>query len=240
MIERCWAVVPAAGIGRRMEAEIPKQYLEIAGCTVLEHTLRALLCCDALARIVVVVAPHDTIWPTLGLNDPRLEVSEGGEQRSHSVLNGLRALGSLAGTEDWVLVHDAARPCVTPRDVQRLIDTVGSAGDVSGGLLGTPVGDTLKRVDVDGRVDMTVPRDGLWRALTPQMFRLGALRDALEAASREGKVPTDECQAMEWRGASPPVMVEGASTNLKITLPNDLEIAAQLLRTSTREGIDEQ
>ncbi len=230
MTSQFWAVVPAAGIGRRMEAAVPKQYLEVAGRTVLEHTLSALLDCDRLSRIIVVVAPEDPYWPALGFTHSRIDVGVGGVERCHSVLNGLRALPPDASPEDWVLVHDAARPCVSPEDIERLIARVIGVGGASGGLLGTPIGDTLKRVDHDGFVKDTVPRDGLWRALTPQMFRLKPLRDALDAACSAGKVPTDECQAMEWQGVPPPVMVEGASTNVKVTRGVDLRVVAQYLR----------
>lgn len=224
MTARNWVVVPAAGIGQRMGTRVPKQYLEVAGRRVIEHTLQALMACEGIAQIVVVVAADDRYWPKVRISDPEIvRTVEGGAERCHSVLNGLRALPQGASEDDWVLVHDAVRPCVEAGDIERLIERVTEAVPrVSGGLLGTPIGDTLKRVSAMGGVEGTVSRDGVWRALTPQMFKLGELRAALEQAWRDGQLPTDECQAMEFIGAATPLMVPGASTNIKVTDPGDL------------------
>jgi len=225
-----WAVVPAAGVGRRMGAQRPKQYLEVAGKQVIEHTLDGLRAHPRIAAVVVVVAAGDPWWERVAVPaGKRTITAPGGPERCHSVRNGLEVLAGMAADDDWVLVHDAARPCLAASDVDALIGAVGEAD--CGGLLGVPVGDTLKRVAEDGTVRATVPRDGLWRALTPQMFRLRPLRQALERCVAEGVVPTDECEAMERfagaSGAGRPRMVEGAPTNIKVTRAGDLALVEQ-------------
>ena len=225
---RCWAVVPAAGIGRRMATAVPKQYLRIGGMTVLERTLSVLADEPRIAGIMVAVLAEDPWWP--GLEPPSacpVETVTGGAERADSVLNALRALKSRgADDRDWVLVHDAARPCLRADDLGHLIDTL--ADDAIGGLLGVPVADTLKRVGPEGGVEATVDRDGLWRALTPQMFRLGALTTAIESARASGVSVTDEARAMEWAGHRPRI-VEGSAGNLKITTAEDLALARRQL-----------
>jgi 2-C-methyl-D-erythritol 4-phosphate cytidylyltransferase len=230
---RYWAIVPAAGSGRRMGAARPKQYLRLGDRTVLEHTLDTLLAVEALAGVVLVVAPDDGDWAALR---PRyagqaLDVVSGGAERCHSVLNGLDALDGKAAAGDWVLVHDAARPCVRRDDIRTLMTGVGADSD--GGLLGVPVADTMKRVAADGRVATTVDRGGLWHALTPQMFRLEPLRAALRQAIATHSLVTDEASAMELAGYRP-LMVQGHRDNIKITLPADLELAAFYLQAGTR------
>ncbi len=225
-----WAIVPAAGSGTRMGAALPKQYLRLGDCTVLEHTLDTLLAIEAITGVVLVVAPDDSAWTEL---QPRyanqsLDVVHGGAERCHSVLNGLDALAGKAAATDWVLVHDAARPCVRRDDIQALL--AGVAEDSDGGLLGVPVADTMKRVGADGRVAATVDRGGLWHALTPQMFRLEPLRASLRQAIVTHSMVTDEASAMELAGYRPR-MVQGHRDNIKITLPADLELAAFYLRT---------
>ncbi len=224
-----WAVVPAAGAGRRMGAELPKQYLLLGAKTVLEHTLDALLACDILSGIVVVVAEHDARWAALGQryrHRPLVSVT-GGAERSHSVLNGLEQLAAQARPHDHVLVHDAARPCLHADDVARLIETVGD--DDNGGLLGVPVTDTMKRVTGELRIVQTVQRMGLWHALTPQLFRIDLLHAALADAIGARATVTDEASAMERAGYTPR-MVQGRRDNIKITLPADLELAAFYLQ----------
>jgi 2-C-methyl-D-erythritol 4-phosphate cytidylyltransferase len=224
-----WAVVPAAGAGTRMGAELPKQYLPLAGKTVIEHTLDALLSCAALSGIVVVVAADDARWPGVAANyrDQPLTAVTGGVERCHSVLNGLEHLAQQAQPDDWVLVHDAARPCLRPADVTTLIETL--AGDAHGGLLGVPVADTMKRVNAQQQVTATVERNGLWHALTPQMFRIAQLRAALQDAIDSNVLVTDEATAMERVGHAPR-MVQGHRDNIKITLPADLPLAAFYLQ----------
>ena len=220
------ALVPAAGAGSRMQSDCPKQYLPLHGEPLIAHTLRALARESRIAMIVVVVPPEDANWETYDWSEwqGRLRVLRcGGETRAQSVLNGLEALSVDTADETWVLVHDAARPCL-PRDaLARLIDAV--QHDASGGLLAVPVADTLKRADVDGRVATTEPRAGLWQAQTPQMFRYGLLKRALLAA---GAAITDEASAIEKLGLSP-LLVEADSRNLKITRPRDLQLASLIL-----------
>lgn len=228
-IDKLWAVVPAAGAGRRMSTNIPKQYLRLGEKTVLEHTLDTLLACPQLAGVVVVLSADDGYWP--GLRDryfnARLEVVTGGAERCHSVLNGLVHLAGRANADDWVLVHDAARPCVQLSDIEKLIETLAATTD--GGLLGVPVADTMKQVDGNDRVTATVARDGLWHAYTPQMFRLGRLQTALQYAIDNDLLVTDEASAMELAGYLPR-MVQGQRDNIKITVPSDLELAAFYLQ----------
>ena len=230
---RYWAIVPAAGSGRRMGAALPKQYLQLGDRTVLEHTLDILLAVEMLAGVVLVVAQDDSDWAAIQPDyaERSLDVVSGGVERCHSVLNGLDALAGKAAARDWVLVHDAARPCVRPDDIQALMAGVGADSD--GGLLGVPVADTMKRVAADGRVSATIDRAGLWHALTPQMFRLEQLRAALRQAISAHSLVTDEASAMELAGYRP-LMVQGHRDNIKIMLPADLALAAFYLQAGTR------
>jgi 2-C-methyl-D-erythritol 4-phosphate cytidylyltransferase len=224
---RLWAVVPAAGVGRRMQADLPKQYLKLGGRTVLEHSLAALAGIENLAGIAVAVAGGDPYWPGLQCEfHCPLIVAPGGAERADSVLNALQVLRERAADGDWVLVHDAARPCVRREDLRRLIDAL--RDDPVGGLLAVPVRDTMKRADDDGRCAATVDRGRLWHALTPQMFRLGALRQALIAAHTDGVSVTDDASAMEHAGLQP-LLVEGHADNIKITRPEDLALAGFFL-----------
>ena len=224
---RCWAVVPAAGVGSRMGDGLPKQYLQLAGCTVLEHSLRALLNCQRLAAVVVALHPQDDRAARLPvLSDPRVQRVSGGAERSDSVQAGLTALGARAAPDDWVLVHDAARPCLLGQDIALLIDRVTATG--TGGLLAEAIVDTVKQAGADALVERTLDRSRLWRAQTPQMFRLGQLRQALERADREGLAITDEASAMELAGY-PVQLVPGPARNLKVTRPADLRLAAWYL-----------
>jgi len=228
----CWAVLPAAGIGSRMGGELPKQYLEVAGATLLEHSLRALLACQHITAVVVALHPEDTRAGDLrALDDRRVQQVVGGEQRSDSVLAGLEALTSRAAPDDWVLIHDAARPCLQVEDCSRLITRVIDSG--TGGILAEPVVDTVKMAGPDGLVARTLDRSGLWRAQTPQMFRLGELRRALTAARQCGQAVTDEASAMEMAGY-PVQLVAGSPHNLKVTVPGDLPLAAWYLQAQAR------
>ncbi|MBU3057739.1 2-C-methyl-D-erythritol 4-phosphate cytidylyltransferase [Pseudomonas indica] len=221
-----WAVVPAAGIGSRMRADRPKQYLQLAGRTILEHSLHCLLDHPGLQGLVVSLATDDPYWPDLACSkDSRIQRAAGGRERADSVLNALLRLEALgAAANDWVLVHDAARPNLARSDLDRLLDEL--ADDPVGGLLAVPARDTLKRVGADDRVVETVDRSLIWQAYTPQMFRLGPLRAALAGALAAGATVTDEASAMEWAGQSPR-LVEGRSDNLKVTRPEDLQWLAQ-------------
>ena len=175
--------------------------------------------------VVVVLASDDPCWTAVA--PPTVVVAAGGQERSHSVRNGLAALAGRARDDDWVLVHDAARPCLSREDLDRLLAEL--ATHPVGGLLATPAADTLKRADASRDVQQTVERASLWRALTPQMFRVGRLCEALDRAHAAGRVPTDEAQAIEWLG-DVPRLVAGAATNLKLTSAADLAIAAALLK----------
>ena len=228
-----WALIPAAGVGSRMGADIPKQYLTLGGKTVLEHTLAAVAQQDAIAGIVLVTAADDERAHALAAlpQSPPLYFAPGGSERCHSVLNGLRELSRHGDDQDWVLVHDAARPCLRRTDLDKLITEL--QDDPVGGLLAVPVRDTMKRADATGRVAATEERAGLWHALTPQMFRLGALRSALEAVLAQGLAVTDEASAME-RAGQKPRLVEGHGDNIKITRPEDLALAELYLRQQER------
>lgn len=222
---RHFAIVPAAGSGARFGAALPKQYLPLAGRPLIFHALRALLDEARIDRVVVVLAPDDAHWSQYDWRalGGRLEIVRvGGATRAESVLAGLRALETAAAPDDWVLVHDAARPCLTQAMLADLID--GLADDPVGGLLAVPVADTLKREDTDGRAAQTVPRDGLWQAQTPQMFRHGVLLAALQAAT----AVTDEAGAIEARGLRPR-LIRGDATNLKVTYPADLPLAEMIM-----------
>jgi 2-C-methyl-D-erythritol 4-phosphate cytidylyltransferase len=208
-----------------MAGTLPKQYLPLAGRTVLEWSLAPFLARSEFHSIVVALAPDDVRWSSLPLaHDKRILTVTGGTERVDSVRAGLAAIAEHAHAQDWVLVHDAARPCLTRGDLAQLL--VALADDSVGGLLATPVPDTLKRAGADGRVDVTVSRAQLWRALTPQMFRYGVLRQALEQGG--GAQITDESSAVEALGLKP-LLVAGRSDNLKITVPDDIAIAERQL-----------
>jgi 2-C-methyl-D-erythritol 4-phosphate cytidylyltransferase len=223
---RHYAIVPAAGSGSRFGAEKPKQYLDLLGRPLIFHTLAALCACPDIERVWVVLAPDDPWWPRYDWSElgAKLEtVRCGGATRAESVTNGLQAAAMVATDDDWVLVHDAARPCLSPAMLDALFADL--ANDPVGGILAVPVADTLKRADAEQRVAATEPRDGLWQAQTPQMFRYGLLCDALEKC----QAVTDEAGAVEALGLKPK-LVRGDATNLKVTYPADLPLAAMILR----------
>ena len=224
---RVWGVIPAAGIGRRMGGDTPKQYLRIDGRTLLEHAAAALLGCQRVAQLVIAHHAEDMLLRALPLAaEPRVKLVVGGAERADSVMAALRALGPLAADHDWVMVHDAARPCIESSVLDDLLDQL--TGQPHGGLLAQPVSDTVKRASADGRVECTVPREQLWRAQTPQVFRYRLLCDALEQVSSQGMVATDEAMAMEQMGYRPQ-LVEGPACNIKVTYPDDLALAAWYL-----------
>jgi len=217
-----------------MGADIPKQYLPLAGRSVIEHTLDTLFSCTRLAGVVLVVAADDSRWSAIQPRyaDRNLQYVSGGAERGRSVLNALCHLATYAHPEDWVLVQDAARPCVRLGDIEALIAAL--QDDSDGGLLGVPVSDTMKRVDPDGRISATVDRETLWHAQTPQMFRLGQLQKALEQALDQDATVTDEASAMELAGYRPR-MVQGHADNIKITVPANLALAEFYLQERKRE-----
>ena len=207
-----------------MQAETPKQYLRLADKTVLEHTLNTLLACERLSGVVLVLSASDQHWPEIEgrYQGQALETVTGGAERCHSVLNGLHHLADKSDENDWVLVHDAARPCLSPGSLDRLLEQGLQSED--GAILAMPVGDTLKHAGEDQEITSTVDRSGLWAAQTPQLFHVSALSDAIDAAQRDGRELTDEASAMELAGARPK-LVMGSAANIKITHPSDLAIA---------------
>jgi 2-C-methyl-D-erythritol 4-phosphate cytidylyltransferase len=235
-----FAVIPAAGSGTRMGDSLPKQYIAINGQPMIFHTLAAFAAVARIRRIVVVLAPDDRHWQPLlaqwqatGANQALAEklvtIREGGATRAISVCNGLQSLQSLARQDDWALVHDAARPCISPLLIEQFLDEL--EHEPVGGLLALPVADTLKRGNSDLRVEATVPRTDLWRAQTPQMFRYGLLCDALARMPQA----TDEAEAVEALGHQPR-LVTGDSANLKVTYATDLKIAEILLGSSANSN----
>lgn len=227
-----WAAVPAAGSGSRMGSSVPKQYLEIAGARLAEHTLDALLAAGCIHEIVVAIAPDDALWPTLPeALRARVRTVHGGDERAASVLNALGGFSQRPAPGDWVLVHDMARPCVRPERIRSMIDELD--GDEVGGLLALPVVDTLKRADGAQRVRETVDRAALWRAQTPQVFRFAVLERALREARASGVTITDEAMAVERLGLAPRLL-RGSADNIKVTVADDMELANYYL--SRRRG----
>ncbi|MDT8281992.1 MAG: 2-C-methyl-D-erythritol 4-phosphate cytidylyltransferase, partial [Gammaproteobacteria bacterium] len=229
-----WAIVPAAGIGKRMQSVIPKQYLPLNdGRTVLEHTVNRLLNNKNITGLVIALHVDDSYWPEIKIHSQKPVVqAPGGKERADSVLNAINALFSYPSFDektDWVLVHDAVRACVRQQDIDKLVCEV--AQDPNGGLLALPVRDTMKRQHIGSQppsVASTVERENLWRALTPQYFPAGSLKQALEAAHSKRLNITDESSAMELAGFSP-ILVEGHEDNIKITRPDDLRLASLYL-----------
>lgn len=224
------AIVPAAGVGSRMQHATPKQYIHLAGKTVLEHTLAKLSAIAQLNTIVVALHKNDPYFDTLSITDKRIVRTSGGKERADSVLNSLLYLSP--NPPMWVLVHDAARPLVAVDDIQRLINECIGANE--GGILASKVKDTIKRGQT--HTQQTVPRDDLWHALTPQFFKYDELKTALQNALDCGVTITDEASAMEW--ANKPVkLVAGRSDNIKITTPEDLDLAGFLLQKQNNESV---
>lgn len=228
---RLYALVPAAGSGTRMAASLPKQYLSLRGRTVAEHTLTRLLAYAPIDSIVVATAANDLWWPQLGIaHHPRIRSAVGGASRAESVCNGLQTLLQEARQQDWVLVHDMARPCVRLSDIDALVQGCGAEGAV----LAAALVDTIKQAR-HGQIECTLPRTALWRALTPQLFTIGALHEALQAALLVGTDITDEASAMEAQGVQPKLIC-GHSDNIKITVPADLALAGFYLDRQQQEA----
>jgi 2-C-methyl-D-erythritol 4-phosphate cytidylyltransferase len=229
---RHFALVPAAGVGARLAAAVPKQYLLAAGRPLLWHAVASLLAHPAIGRVAVVLHPQDARFeqqPWGQMGERIMALRCGGASRAESVRNGLSALGDDLADDDWVLVHDAARPCLDVDLLEGLIDTLDA--DAVGGLLAVPVADTLKRSDANQRIVRTEAREGLWRAQTPQMFRYGLLTQALAAADLRDV--TDEASAVEALGLSPR-LVQGSERNIKVTYPEDLALAELILNENNR------
>lgn len=222
-----YALIPAAGHGSRMGGATPKQYLELLGRPLIHHAIARLCGCPRIARVFVVLAADDEYWQGYDWTPfaPKLTpLFCGGAERFESVRNGLAAIAAEVDAQDWVLVHDAARPGLGDAALMRLIEEAGT--DEAGGLLAVPLADTLKRADPENRVAATEPRAGLWQAQTPQMFRHAMLLEALTRSA--GQMPTDEAQAIESMGLKPKLVL-GDSRNFKVTWPQDLELAALML-----------
>ncbi len=226
-----WVIIPAAGIGKRMQADRPKQYLPLLNKTVIEHTLSCFSQHKAVAGIVISLHPDDPYWDELNIDLPMAHyVAKGGKERSDSVLNALQLLQNelQIAADTWVMVHDAARPCLLEADIDKLISTC-LQGDAVGGILAKKASDTMKRSKKNNSILQTEDRENLWHALTPQMFRLKELSDALQNALLQNAVITDEASALEYSGKSP-LLVEASGSNIKITHPDDLALAEFLLK----------
>jgi len=227
-----WALVPAAGIGTRMQSDIPKQYLPLNGRPVIEHTINALLANEHISGLVIALNANDEYWQTININSNKpVLAAVGGEERADSVLSGLHLLArhdAFNIDTDWVMVHDAVRPCLRQQDIDKLVDEVQSE---AGGLLALPVRDTMKRQkEGSATVASTVNRENLWHALTPQYFSAKVLQVALEAALDKGLAVTDESSALEMAGYAP-TLVHGNEENIKITHPDDLRLASLYLQS---------
>lgn len=222
-----WVVVPAAGVGRRFGGDTPKQYQQLLGKSVIEHTLERLLELEG-AQIVVALSPVDTQWQQLSVfQSPSIHTAAGGDERADSVRLALESLQGKAEKNDWVLVHDVARPCVRVQDIKNLLTQL--ANHTVGGVLATPVSDTVKRVLNQSNIDSTEDRSQLWAAQTPQMFRYGLLLEGLKTAVQQQCQPTDESAAIEQLGYTPSV-VEGSRDNIKITRLEDMAIAEAIMK----------
>lgn len=221
-LNKYWGIVPAAGVGKRMQADRPKQYLLLNNKTVIEQTLARLLEVEQITAVVVAISSEDPFWPKLEISkNSRVLTAPGGKERADSVLSALQSIANKADDNDWVLVHDAARPCITKADVEKLISELQDHS--VGGILALASHDTLKSVN-NMLITDTVDRSSIWRALTPQMFRYGALKHALQEAADKGWIMTDDASAMELQGQQPKI-IAGRSDNLKITRPEDLALA---------------
>ena len=228
---RFWPILPAAGVGSRMQADRPKQYLPLQGRLLIDHTLQVMLSYPRFAQVVLVLSPADPYWPSSEYaSDSRIIRAAGGAERCHSVLNGLAALDGLAAADDWVVVHDVARPCLRHSDLDKLLRSLTDPG----AILASPVRDTMKRGRVANAqvvIDHTVEREQLWHALTPQVFRYAQLRQALQTCLAQGLRVTDEASALEQLGLAPQ-LVEGRADNIKVTRPEDLALASLFLTQS--------
>ncbi|MDE2234650.1 MAG: 2-C-methyl-D-erythritol 4-phosphate cytidylyltransferase [Gammaproteobacteria bacterium] len=225
---RHWAVIPAAGSGARMGGSVPKQYLPLAGKTVIEHALNVFLSEPRIAGISVAIADADTHWKFISphIGGKAVRTVKGGEQRAQSVLNILHSLETELMRHDWVLVHDAVRPCLRSADLKHLLEALDQ--DEIGGILATPLVDALISMETSSETNSIPVTGHLWRAFTPQMFRFGLLVDALEAAIRRGENPRDEASAVQNAGHRVR-LVEGRADNIKITRPGDLKMAQAIL-----------
>lgn len=225
--QKYWVIIPAAGSGKRLGADVPKQYLKINGKFILDHTIKPFIDIPEIEYITVTLAENDSFWrESIYVDHAKIKTTIGGKERYHSVLNGLEHINPLAAKDDWVLVHDAARPCIRQSDIKKLIEELMT--HQVGGLLAVPVKDTMKRSDKTGEVVATVERSDLWHAQTPQMFKYSDLSTTLKKIVKEGLDVTDEAQAIERLGFKPK-LVHGHQDNIKITHKSDINLARLLL-----------
>lgn len=229
-----WAIVPASGVGHRMQGLKPKQYLQFEGRTIIEHTLDRLVSFDGIDGVILVLHADDRDWETLNYQSQKpLITTSGGELRQHSVFNGLLKLLEQEDDDPYAMVHDAVRPLVSHADLQKLIEA--ALDHPAGALLALPITDTLKHQDEDLNIDRTVPRAGLWRAFTPQLFKAKLLYRALEQAIQNDREVTDDASAIETLGMRPR-LVECSAENIKITYPQDLSLATQIWQRQREQG----
>ena len=225
---RIWAVIPAAGVGKRYSSDIPKQYLSLNGMPVLLHSINKFVKLDEIHEILVALNPDDKFWRKLNFSHPKVKTINGGPERCNSVNSALEELSGRAENGDWILVHDAVRPCISDFDLNKIIEIVHDE-DV-GGLLACPILDTIKEVGDNLDVLKTIPREGLWSAMTPQIFRYELLKKALNAVLNSARSVTDEAKAIELIGLTPRI-IEGDKTNIKITHPSDMVLAESIINT---------
>ena len=232
-----WPILPAAGVGSRMQADRPKQYLPLHGQFLMDHTLQVILSYPKFEQLVLVLSETDPYWPeSLFASDSRIIRAPGGSERCYSVLNGLQALEGIAADDDWVAVHDVARPCLQHSDLDALFSSLENSDSektgACGAILASPTRDTMKRgvKQPDGTIaiDHTVEREQLWHALTPQVFRYAELKQALEFCLQNKLEVTDEASALE-QIKQQPLLVEGRADNIKVTRPEDLALAELFL-----------
>ncbi|WP_251359375.1 2-C-methyl-D-erythritol 4-phosphate cytidylyltransferase [Kangiella sp. TOML190] len=222
--QRIWALLPAAGIGSRMQSELPKQYLEIGDKTILEHSLSNFLKHPAIYKVVVAINPNDQHWPQLEVSShPKMVTVEGGAERADSVANGLAAIRQMGGEDDWVMVHDAARPCLYSLHIDNLIMARDTSPD--GVILAIPSFDTVKVTNNQQTIDKTINREKIWLAQTPQFFPVAKLAKAIQDTKQQQQRITDEASAMEAQGYHPALVV-GSKRNIKITEQEDLILAS--------------
>lgn len=230
---KVWALIPAAGIGSRMKSGIPKQYLHVDGKMILEHTIEQFLSHPDIYKIMLVIHPEDRHWDELNLsNNPKIKIAIGGDERANSVLNGLKEIQqsqSEAHTDDWIMVHDAARPCLSKQNIDDLLQAQASSPD--GAILAIPAIDTVKVTNSAQAIDKTIPRESIWLAQTPQFFPLHLLTDSIEKSLQDNRVITDEASALENQGLHPSLVI-GSRKNIKITTPEDLILASIFLQSN--------
>ena len=230
---RIWAILPAAGIGRRFGSALPKQYLNLCGIPVILHAITRLLELQEIEKVIVSLHPDDQYWYGLNIESPKVETVLGGDERSDSVANALESLEGVAENTDWVAVHDAVRPCLSMSDLKRIISEL--KDESIGGILASPIVDTLKKTDENMNITKTLDRNQVWSALTPQIFRYDILKKALSAQRKRRSVATDEAGAVEALGYKPRIIL-GEPTNIKITEENDLALAEHIILSQAEKS----